>query len=95
MVNNIDMECNKILVKAFYRNAGYTLRKGNGYQNTILEPKFDELDKRVQDIYPEHYQAYKQAKEDYMNQFKMMYAEEKKTGKNENKLEEEGLAQFK
>ena len=89
MVNNVDMQCNKILVQAFYRNAGYTLRKGNGYQTTILEPKFDELDKRVQDIYPEHYQAYKKTKEAYLAEFKKMYAEEKRSNK-ESKTQQEG-----
>ncbi|MBQ8425081.1 MAG: hypothetical protein IJX17_03555 [Clostridia bacterium] len=83
MVNNVDMECNKILVQAFYRNAGYALRKGNGYQTTILEPKFDELDKRVQDIYPEHYQAYKKTKEAYLAEFRKMYSVEKGSSKNQ------------
>lgn len=93
MVNNIDMECNKILADAFYKNAGYALRKGNGYQSTILEPKFDELDKRVQDIYPEHYQAYKQAKEGFLNEFRKMYSEEKRSNKQSNKTELEGVEQ--
>jgi len=90
MVNNVDMECNKILVQAFYRNAGYTLRKGNGYQQTILEPKFDELDKRVQDIYPEHYQTYKKTKEAYLAEFRKMYAEEKKSNRETSKTQQEG-----
>lgn len=79
--NLIDKECNKILAQTFYKNAGYSLKKGNGYSQTILEPKFAELDEKVKDIYPEYYQAYKAAKESYLEEFKMMYSEEKKANK--------------
>ena len=89
MVNNVDMECTKILTQAFFRNTGYGLRKGNGYQVTILQPKFDELDKRVQDIYPEHFQAYSKAKMAYLNEFNKMFASEEKKNK-ESKTQQEG-----
>lgn len=79
--NLIDKECTKILADTFYKNAGYGLRKGNGYAQTILQPKFDELDEKVKDIYPEYYQAYKSAKESFMEDLKLIYSEEKRANR--------------
>ena len=78
MANRVDRECCAILAQNFYKNAGFGLGKGNGYEQTILIPRLDELADKVKDTYPEHYQAFLNAREAYIQQFKALYSEEKK-----------------
>ena len=49
MANNIDRECCEILAEKFYKNAGFALGKGNGYEQTILEPRFEMLAEKLTD----------------------------------------------
>lgn len=79
MVNAVDRECCEILAEKFYRNAGFGLGKGNGYEQTILEPRLDELAEKVKDTYPEYYQAFANAREAFSQKFRNLYNEEKKT----------------
>ena len=80
--STIDKECNKILLNTFFRNIGCNLRKGNNYQQLFLEPKLEELDARVKEMYPEHYQSFKIVKEDFLEQFRAMNAESTKSNRN-------------
>lgn len=80
-ISSIDRECNKIILETYYRNIGFNLKNGNGYQQTILEPKLIELDKKVKENFPQHYPAFKAVCDNYLEGFKKMYSEEKKTGK--------------
>lgn len=79
MANNIDRECCEILAEKFYKNAGFALGKGNGYEQTILEPRFEMLAEKVKDTYPEYYQSFASAREIFIQKFKQLYSEEKKT----------------
>lgn len=77
MTNHIDRECCEILVDRFYRTAGSGLGKGNGYEQTILVPRLEELESRVKDSYPEYYQAFLNVKESFLQGFKSFYSEGK------------------
>ena len=79
MLNTVDKECIDALSNKFYNNTGYTLGKGNGYEQTILRPRLEELEEKVKDTYPEYYPAFANVKTAYLEQFRKMYSEEKKT----------------
>ncbi len=79
MVNIVDRECVDALAEKFYRNAGFGLGKGNGYEQTILQPRLEELEEKVKDTYPEYYSAYANVKEAFITRFRALYSEEKKT----------------
>lgn len=81
-VSSIDKECNKLILETYYRNLGYNLKNGNGYQQTILEPKFIELDQKVKDNFPQWYPAYKATRDNYLEGFKKMYSTEKGANRN-------------
>ena len=78
-MNTVDRECINALSNKFYSNTGYTLGKGNGYEQTILRPRLDELEEKVKDTYPEYYAAFANVKNAYLEQFKKMYSEERRT----------------
>ena len=90
-VSSIDRECNKLILETYYRNLGFNLKNGNGYQQTILEPKFIELDQKVRDNFPQWYSAYKTTRDNYLEGFKKMYSEEKRAGRNGARISEEEM----
>ena len=81
-VSSIDRECNKLILETYYRNLGYNLKNGNGYQQTILEPKFIELDQKVKDNFQQWYSAYKATRDNYLEGFRKMYSTEKGASRN-------------
>ena len=82
-LNSVDRECLEILTNRFYSNAGYTLGKGNGYEQTILRPRLEELEVKVKDTYPEYYPQFAMMKSAYLEKINQMYSEEKKSANKE------------
>ena len=54
----IDKECCDILAEKFCNTAGVALGRGNTYDQTILNPRFEMLAEKVKDTYPEYYQSF-------------------------------------
>ena len=79
MLNTIDRECIEAVSNKFYNVVGYSLGHGNGYEQTILRPRLDELEEKVKDTYPEYYRAFANVKAAYLENFQALYADKKNT----------------
>lgn len=82
MLNTIDKECIDVVSNKFYNVVGYNLGLGNGYEQTILRPRLDELEEKVKDTYPEYYSAFANVKNAYLENFKGMYSDKKNVAEN-------------
>lgn len=74
-----DTESVKILADKLYKNIGYKMRKGNGFQQTILEPHFRELSEKVADIYPSFNLSYENIRDKFSESVTEMFAVNRKS----------------
>jgi len=77
-LNSIDDACLDSVSEVFYRNIGFTLGKGNKYEQMVLTPMMDKLESTIKDPYPEYYSNFVGVKSKHLQNFKATYSEEKK-----------------